>query len=87
MIITHFADGGFAVSFEESIRGNDVFLIQSTFPKSDNLMELLLMIDAAKRASASQIIAVVPYLVGRVRTARTSLACRLVRSWLPICFR
>ena len=51
MIITHFADGEFAVSFEESIRGKDVFLVQSTFPNSDNLMELLLMIDAAKRAS------------------------------------
>ena len=59
--ISHFADGEFAVSFEESIRGNDVFLVQSTFPNSDNLMELLLMIDAAKRASASKVIAVIPY--------------------------
>ena len=47
MIIEHFADGEFAVSYEESIRGKQVFLIQSTFPNSDNLMELLLMIDAA----------------------------------------
>ena len=61
MIITHFADGEFSVSFEESIRGRDVFLVQSTFPNSDNLMELLLMIDAAKRASAHSIIAVCPY--------------------------
>ncbi|MGL5729491.1 MAG: ribose-phosphate pyrophosphokinase-like domain-containing protein, partial [Bacteroidales bacterium] len=61
MIVTHFADGEFAVSFEESIRGEHVFLVQSTFPNSDNLMELLLMIDAAKRASAKSIIAVIPY--------------------------
>ena len=61
MIIQHFADGEFAVSFEESIRGCEVYLVQSTFPNSDNLMELLLMIDAAKRASAASVIAVVPY--------------------------
>ena len=61
MNIQHFADGEFSVSYEESIRGRDVFLVQSTFPNSDNLMELLLMIDAAKRASAHSIIAVVPY--------------------------
>ena len=57
----HFADGEFAVSYEESIRGAHVFLVQSTFPNSDNLMELLLMIDAAKRASAKSIVAVIPY--------------------------
>ena len=61
MNITHFADGEFAVSYEESIRGSHVFLVQSTFPNSDNLMELLLMIDAAKRASAKSVIAVIPY--------------------------
>ena len=61
MVIQHFADGEFSVSYEESIRGRDVFLVQSTFPNADNLMELLLMIDAAKRASANSIIAVVPY--------------------------
>ena len=59
--ITKFSDGEFAVSFEESIRGRDIFLVQSTFPNSDNLMELLLMIDAAKRASARTINAVIPY--------------------------
>ena len=59
--ITYFADGEFEVCYEESIRGRDVFLVQSTFPNSDNLMELLLMIDAAKRASAKTICAVVPY--------------------------
>ena len=61
MNIQHFADGEFSVSYEESIRGKDVFLVQSTFPNPDNLMELLLMIDAAKRASAHSIIAVIPY--------------------------
>ena len=61
MNIEHFADGEFSVSYEESIRGKDVFLVQSTFPNSDNLMELLLMMDAAKRASAHSVIAVIPY--------------------------
>jgi ribose-phosphate pyrophosphokinase len=59
--VTAFADGEFQVCFEETIRGNDIFIIQSTFAPSDNLMELLLMIDAAKRASAARIIAVIPY--------------------------
>lgn len=61
MIVDRFADGEFSVSYEESIRGHQVFLIQSTFPSADNLMELLLMIDAAKRASARSIVAVIPY--------------------------
>jgi len=59
--VTSFADGEFQVCFEETIRGNDIFIIQSTFAPSDNIMELLLMIDAAKRASAARIIAVIPY--------------------------
>ena len=59
--LTRFSDGEFSVYYEESIRGKDVFLVQSTFPNSDNLMELLLMIDAAKRASARTINAVIPY--------------------------
>ena len=59
--IVEFSDGEFEPSFEETVRGADVFLIQSTTPPSDNLMELLLMIDAAKRASAANIIAVMPY--------------------------
>lgn len=58
---SHYSDGEFQPSFEESIRGLRVFLICSTFPSSDNLMELLLMIDAAKRASARHITAVIPY--------------------------
>ena len=61
LVMTRFSDGEFVVSYEQSIRGKDVFLVQSTFPNSDNLMELLLMIDAAKRASARHIIAVMPY--------------------------
>src|SRR6476646_7010553 len=56
-----FSDGEFQPSFEESIRGLRVFIVCSTFPSSDNLMELLLMIDAAKRASARHITAVIPY--------------------------
>jgi len=59
--IVAFSDGEFEPSFDETVRGADVFLIQSTTPPSDNLMELLLMIDAAKRASAANIIAVIPY--------------------------
>ena len=57
-----FSDGEFRPSYEENVRGKDVFIIQSTFAPSDNLFELLLMIDAAKRASARSIIAVIPYL-------------------------
>ena len=59
--MVEFSDGEFEPSFDETVRGADVFLIQSTTPPSDNLMELLLMIDAAKRASAANIIAVMPY--------------------------
>ena len=59
--LIRFADGEFEPSFEETVRGAEVVLIQSTPPPSDNLMELLLMIDAAKRASAKTIIAVMPY--------------------------
>ena len=59
--IVEFSDGEFEPSFDETVRGAHVFLIQSTTPPSDNLMELLLMVDAAKRASAHNIIAVMPY--------------------------
>ena len=61
VIFHHFSDGEFQPSFEESLRGSRIFLIGSTNPSSDNLMELLLMIDAAKRASARHITAVMPY--------------------------
>jgi ribose-phosphate pyrophosphokinase len=59
--IQRFSDGEIGVEFQESIRGRSVFLIQSTYSPTDNLMELLLMIDAAKRASAYKVIAVIPY--------------------------
>ena len=59
--VQQFSDGEFQVSIKETVRGCEVFLIQSTPPPTDNLMELLLMIDAAKRASAKRIIAVIPY--------------------------
>lgn len=88
MIITHFADGEFAVSYEESVRGKDVFLVQSTFPNSDNLMELLLMIDAAKRASAHSIIAVMPYFgwarQDRKDKPRVSIGAKLVADLLSV---
>ncbi len=86
MNIQYFADGEFEVSFEESIRGCEVYLVQSTFPNSDNLMELLLMIDAAKRASADSIIAVMPYFgwarQDRKDKPRTSIAAKLVANLL-----
>ena len=88
LVITHFADGEFSVSFEESIRGKDVFLVQSTFPNSDNLMELLLMIDAAKRASAHSIIAVCPYFgwarQDRKDKPRVSIGAKLVADLLSV---
>jgi ribose-phosphate pyrophosphokinase len=59
--IQRFSDGEIGVEFQESIRGRTVFLVQSTFSPTDNMMELLLMIDAAKRASAYKVVAVVPY--------------------------
>jgi ribose-phosphate pyrophosphokinase len=59
--VTSFSDGEFQPCFDESVRGNMVFIVQSTNPPADNLFELLLMIDAAKRASAYKVIAVIPY--------------------------
>ncbi len=88
MNIAHFSDGEFAVSYEESIRGRDVFLVQSTFPNSDNLMELLLMIDAAKRASAKSIVAVIPYFgwarQDRKDKPRVSIGAKLVADLLSV---
>lgn len=88
MNINHFADGEFAVSYEESIRGANVFLVQSTFPNSDNLMELLLMIDAAKRASAKSINAVIPYFgwarQDRKDKPRVSIGAKLVADLLSV---
>ena len=61
LTLPHFSDGEFQPSIDESVRGCDVFFIQSTNPPADNLMELLLLIDAAKRASAHMVTAVIPY--------------------------
>lgn len=81
-----FADGEFSVYYEESIRGKDVYIVQSTFPTADNLMELLLMIDAAKRASAHYIVAVIPYFgwarQDRKDKPRVSIAAKLVADML-----
>ena len=60
-MFNNFSDGEFQPSFEETVRGQKVFIVQSTPPPFDNLLELLLMIDAAKRASARHITAVIPY--------------------------
>ncbi|MCF0196214.1 MAG: ribose-phosphate pyrophosphokinase, partial [Bacteroidaceae bacterium] len=88
LTITHFSDGEFEVCFDESIRGRDVFLVQSTFPNADNLMELLLMVDAAKRASARHIVAVVPYFgwarQDRKSKPRVSIAAKLVADMLGV---
>ena len=88
LTVTKFADGEFEVCYEESIRGRDVFLVQSTFPNSDNLMELLLMIDAAKRASARSICAVVPYFgwarQDRKSKPRVSIGAKLVADLLSV---
>lgn len=88
MVVQRFADGEFEVGFEESIRGAEVYLVQSTFPTADNLMELLLMIDAAKRASAATIVAVIPYFgwarQDRKDKPRVSIAAKLVADLLSV---
>lgn len=88
LLITRFSDGEFTVSYEESIRGKDVFLVQSTFPNSDNLMELLLMVDAAKRASARTINAVIPYFgwarQDRKDKPRVAIGAKLVADMLSV---
>jgi len=86
--ITRFADGEFSVCYDETVRGRDVFLVQSTFPNSDNLMELLLMIDAAKRASARSINAVIPYFgwarQDRKDQPRVAIGAKLVADMLSV---
>lgn len=84
--LSKFSDGEFQPAFEESVRGRRVFLIGSTFPNADNLMELLLMIDAAKRASARHITAVIPYFgwarQDRKDQPRVSIGAKLVANLL-----
>ena len=84
--VLDFSDGEFQPAYNESIRGCTVFIIQSTFPPADNLMELLLMIDAAHRASAHRVIAVMPYFgwarQDRKDRPRVSIGAKLVANIL-----
>ena len=86
VIFSRFSDGEFQPSFEESVRGARVFIIGSTHPTSENLMEMLLMIDAAKRASAKHITAVMPYFgwarQDRKDKPRVPIAAKLVANLL-----
>ena len=84
--VLEFSDGEFQPSFEETVRGQDVFIVQSTMPPSDNLFELLLLVDAAKRASARKIIAVIPYFgfarQDRKDKPRVAIGAKLVANML-----
>jgi len=86
VITAHYSDGEFQPSFEESVRGSRVFIIGSTFPNSDHLMEMLLMLDAAKRSSARHITAVLPYFgwarQDRKDKPRVPIAAKLVAKML-----
>lgn len=84
--VTQFSDGEFVPSFTDSVRGATLFVVQSTFPPTENLMELLLTIDAAKRASADKVIAVMPYFgwarQDRKDKPRVSIGAKLVANLL-----
>jgi ribose-phosphate pyrophosphokinase len=84
--VLRFSDGEFQPAYLESVRGCTVFIIQSTYPPTDHLMELLLLIDAAKRASADQIVAVIPYFgfarQDRKDRPRSSIGAKLVANLL-----
>lgn len=84
--LSKFSDGEFQTSIEETVRGATVFFVQSTFPPTDNLFELLLMVDAAKRASAKEIIAVIPYFgfarQDRKDQPRVAIGAKLVADML-----
>tara|TARA_R110000868_G_scaffold158589_4_gene386803 strand:+ start:36 stop:977 length:942 start_codon:yes stop_codon:yes gene_type:complete len=86
VIFSRYSDGEFQPSFEESVRGRRVFIIGSTNPSSENLMEMLLMLDAAKRASARHITAVMPYFgwarQDRKDKPRVPIAAKLVAKML-----
>ncbi|MGO3690399.1 MAG: ribose-phosphate pyrophosphokinase [Psychroflexus halocasei] len=86
VITSHFNDGEFQPSFEESLRGSRVFIIGSTHPSSDNLMEMLMMLDAVKRSSARHITAVLPYFgwarQDRKDKPRVPIAAKLVAKML-----
>ena len=85
-VVTDFSDGEFQPAFNESVRGTTTFIVQSTFPPLDNLFELLLMIDAARRASAYKVIAVIPYFgwarQDRKDRPRVSIGAKLVANLL-----
>jgi len=85
-VLSRFSDGEFQPRLKETVRGADVFIIQSTFAPTDNLFELLLMIDAAKRASARQIVAVIPYFgfarQDRKDNPRVSIGAKLIANLL-----
>ncbi|MFC2115255.1 ribose-phosphate pyrophosphokinase [Bacteroidota bacterium] len=84
--VLRFSDGEFQPNYEESVRGCSVFIIQSTFPPAENLLELLLLIDAAKRASAYKIVAVIPYFgfarQDRKDRPRAAIGAKLVANLL-----
>ena len=84
--VSVFSDGEFQPSFEETVRGQDVFIVQSTMPPAENLFELLLLVDAAKRASARKIIAVIPYFgfarQDRKDKPRVAIGAKLVANML-----
>jgi len=86
VIINTFSDGEFQPSFEETIRGNDVYIVQSTFAPAENTLELLLLIDAAKRASANRIVALIPYFgfarQDRKDKPRVSIGAKLITNLL-----
>ena len=81
-----FSDGEFQPSFEETVRGQDVFIVQSTMPPTENIFELLLLVDAAKRASARKIIAVIPYFgfarQDRKDKPRVAIGAKLIANML-----
>ncbi len=86
--VNRFSDGEVCVQINENVRGSDVFIIQSTCaPTNDNLMELVVMIDALRRASAGRITAVIPYFAMLAKTAASVLlVCQLPQKLLLISF-
>lgn len=84
--VINFSDGEFQTSYEENIRGRDVFIVQSTPPPAENILELLMMIDAAKRASARKIVAVIPYFgyarQDRKDKPRVSIGAKMIANLL-----
>ena len=87
--ISRFSDGEIGVHYNESVRGAEVFIVQSTFPPTDNLMELMLLVDAAKRASAHKVIVVMPYYgyarQDRKDKPRVSIGSKVVANAIQSC--